>query len=156
MKYRKFLQTLQREMSPPARVVWIEICILTARIMLIWSPPARVVWIEMQKKKNMRQPSLRRHPRGWCGLKSVMCPTQLARLSRHPRGWCGLKFGDDPTTNSVSRRHPRGWCGLKCFGDQFLSIKHCRHPRGWCGLKCVFYPPINPCFIVATREGGVD
>ena len=33
--------------SPPARVVWIEISICAPAYGIVWSPPARVVWIEI-------------------------------------------------------------------------------------------------------------
>ena len=36
------------EMSPPARVVWIEIiAAASSMILFLLSPPARVVWIEI-------------------------------------------------------------------------------------------------------------
>ena len=35
-------------LSPPARVVWIEMVIfIMLVVMVLWSPPARVVWIEI-------------------------------------------------------------------------------------------------------------
>ena len=44
------LQNLSKSlMSPPARVVWIEILLETVSQKKKSSPPARVVWIEISK-----------------------------------------------------------------------------------------------------------
>ena len=143
------------------------------------SPPARVVWIEIPKQAPMAQKCASRHPRGWCGLKCLRLRNFLYSVGRHPRGWCGLKWVLACAGRPRPRRHPRGWCGLKLlvvdhhigavgrhprgwcglkFSITELSSRFSagRHPRGWCGLKFIEGLHQIERLLVATREGGVD
>ncbi len=83
-------------MSPPARVVWIEIIMVGPLIQEERSPPARVVWIEIGVAFFALSPNKRRHPRGWCGLKfSWCCKNYLCNLLSPPARvvWIEIRLG---------------------------------------------------------------
>ena len=57
-------------LSPPTRVVWIEIRLCVSYWCYCYrSPPTRVVWIEIRIKRCFRWILSSHHPHGWCGLK---------------------------------------------------------------------------------------
>ena len=76
-------------MSPPARVVWIEIGEMITLFQHQQSPPARVVWIEIVNYEDGHKLQWSRHPRGWCGLK-LLCvirlPTQTEQVATREGG----------------------------------------------------------------------
>ena len=101
---------------------------------------------------------LRRHPRGWCGLKSLFELRGMLVLRRHPRGWCGLKSLFMLPGNSRSKSPPARVVWIEIGQGALESYKEAesRHPRGWCGLKLIRYCYYRLIALVATREGGVD
>ena len=125
--------------SPPARVVWIEIggnsteeCNGYKR-----SPPARVVWIEIFSNRVHVFVYQRRHPRGWCGLKSLAFAQIPPLFCRHPRGWCGLKSENGRKAMCAVFGSPPArvvWIEIQRY-SRCPFLPKCRHPRGWCGLK---------------------
>ena len=80
------------DLSPPARVVWIEIKSTKKVLTTVMSPPARVVWIEIRDNGYMGT-ILQRSPPArvvWIEIERASAVAQWA-AGRHPRGWCGLK-----------------------------------------------------------------
>ena len=72
-------------MSPPTRVVWIEIELFNdGKLEKATSPPTRVVWIEILIEL--------------CKIKQMIC--------HHPHGWCGLKFAKGYVVKVVPRSPP--------------------------------------------------
>ena len=70
--------------SPPTRVVWIEIAgESVADIADKQSPPTRVVWIEMETTLCNCGVVSCHHPHGWCGLK-LYCRYLLSYDSTSP------------------------------------------------------------------------
>ena len=149
-------------LSPPTRVVWIEISVgFYLYSTTNASPPTRVVWIEMCSTQYIFINVPRHHPHGWCGLKSFLKPqrlTNMVSVTTHTGGvdWnFGLSnlyisrllvtthtggvdwnFIGDTSILSYSSHHPHGWCGLKLILRKLKQRqKNCHHPHGWCGLK---------------------
>ena len=61
----------------------------------------------------------------------------MVTLRRGPRGPCGLKFRELAAVGREQSRGPRGPCGLKCLLPYLLqALYNRRGPRGPCGLKC--------------------
>ena len=109
------------------------------------SPPTRVVWIEIPICKKNLLHKLCHHPHGWCGLKSKIrwifsfCnlspPTRVVWIEiRYVVCYLHIRVASPPTrvvwieilvdTNIIVpsfRHHPHGWCGLKSL----LKIAKC-------------------------------
>ena len=121
------------------------------------SPPARVVWIEISIFYTVSQQRKRRHPRGWCGLKSYVVAFALAGKVSPPARVVWIEIKRERRIALIRfGRHPRGWCGLKSYEAKTKNGFTRRHPRGWCGLKSLYLRHRTVVGIVATREGGVD
>ena len=104
------------------------------------SPPTRVVWIEITVKSFALTEIACHHPHGWCGLKFLTMRNDNTGYCHHPHGWCGLKYiVVKCKILSIICHHPHGWCGLKYRTLTQAEVPLCHHPHGWCGLKLLLY-----------------
>ena len=129
-------QHLQQVLSPPTRVVWIEIERYTAFTGIRQlSPPTRVVWIEISYSTYLERKEAKSPPTRvvWIEIEAKMIISETL-LS--------------PPTRVV-------WIEIGAArGILFTSIGH--HPHGWCGLKSSRNFG-NVCRVnVTTHTGGVD
>ena len=124
----------------------------------IMSPPTRVVWIEIELSiSDIINIDVTTHTGG---VDWNCCTTVIIDIIRchHPHGWCGLKYRWVARAVMLMSHHPHGWCGLKSYSiyykvlyatvtthtggvdwnfvEAVAGFNHkCHHPHGWCGLK---------------------
>ena len=121
------------------------------------SPPTRVVWIEITLLIATGLVGVGHHPHGWCGLKSLHLIKEWKCLRHHPHGWCGLKlsvivefseYNSSPLTRVV-------WIEMM-YKPKKPPRATGHHPHGWCGLKSHFLVSSLCAERVTTHKGGVD
>ena len=122
------------------------------------SPPTRVVWIEIEMFEIFDGvDAVTTHTGGvdWNNYYGIEC--KLAQSSHHPHGWCGLKLFSCYRTHC----HPRvtthtGGVDWNRSSQGLILIDSGHHPHGWCGLKYIYNQvPLQACK-VTTHTGGVD
>ena len=144
-------------MSPPTRVVWIEMFYFDLCEDCTKSPPTRVVWIEIWYCKSYGLWTTGHHPHGWCGLKSTKTTEYWLVYWSPPTRvvWIEIallmvstNYKESPPTRVVwieitwKKRGRRTWKS--------------HHPHGWCGLKWVWQISSFARHWVTTHTGGVD
>ena len=121
--------------SPPTRVVWIEIIDLTLKKPSLMSPPTRVVWIEILDLFKAQNPEI---------------------VTTHTGGVDWNWYNHIFFTLGI-RSPPTRVVWIEICADSFLYCSIvCHHPHGWCGLKYLANSSKHQNLSVTTHTGGVD
>ena len=124
-------------LSPPTRVVWIEIFTVTNadNTKIVTTHTGGVDWNE--------SPTLRQKPlyyvtthTGGVDWNRFCWFCFCCDFGHHPHGWCGLKFEIKKLELNIKKSPPTRVVWIEITPQNIDDIQSiCHHPHGWCGLK---------------------